>query len=60
MPKSRLRFRRLLRLASGFAAIFYQSTARAYLAMLLKRIDIDEFVEKATDFKIPSALATSI
>jgi len=45
---------------TGFAAKLYQLTARAYLAMLLKRIDIDEFIEKATDLKILSALATFI
>jgi len=45
---------------TGFAVKLYQLTARAYLAMLLRRIDIDEFVEKATDFKILSALATFI
>ena len=45
---------------TGFAAKLYQLTARAYLAMLLKRIDLDEFIEKATDSKILSALATFI
>jgi len=45
---------------TGFAAKLYQLTARAYLAMLLKRIDIDEFIEKATDSKILTALATFI
>jgi DNA-binding PadR family transcriptional regulator len=45
---------------TGFAAKLYQLTARTYLAMLLKRIDLDEFIEKATDSKILSALATFI
>jgi len=45
---------------TGFAAKLYQLTARAYLAMLLKRIDIDEFIEKATDSKMLTALATFI
>jgi DNA-binding PadR family transcriptional regulator len=45
---------------TGFAAKLYQLTARTYLAMLLKRIDLDEFIEKATDLKILSALATFI
>ena len=45
---------------TGFAAKLYQPTARAYLAMLLERIDLDEFIEKATDFQILSALATFI
>jgi DNA-binding PadR family transcriptional regulator len=45
---------------TGFTAKLYQLTARAYLAMLLKRIDLDEFIEKATDSKIQSALATFI
>jgi len=45
---------------TGFAAKLYQLTPRAYLAMLLKRIDLDEFIEKATDFKRLSALATFI
>ena len=45
---------------TGFAAKLYQLTARAYLAMLLERIDLDEFIEKASDFKMLSALATFI
>jgi len=45
---------------TGFVAKLYQLTARAYLAMLLKRIDLDEFIEKATDSKILTALATFI
>ncbi len=45
---------------TGFVAKLYQLTARAYLAMLLKSIDMDEFIEKAADSKILSALATFI
>jgi len=45
---------------TGFAAKLYQLTARAYIAMLLKRIDLDEFIEKATDSKILTALVTFI
>jgi DNA-binding PadR family transcriptional regulator len=42
---------------TGFAAKLYQLTARAYLAMLLNRINLDEFVETAPNDEILCALA---
>ncbi|MGQ9691004.1 MAG: hypothetical protein ACUVQY_07065 [Thermoproteota archaeon] len=42
---------------TGFAAKLYQLTTRAYLAMLLIRINLDDFVEKAPDNKILCVLA---
>ena len=42
---------------TGFAAKLYQLTTRAYLAMLLNRINLDDFVEKAPNDKILCALA---
>ena len=45
---------------TGIAAMLYQLTTRAYLAILLEGVDLDEFIEKATDSKILSALATFI
>lgn len=41
---------------AGFAAKLYQLTARAYLAMLLCKIDLDNFVEKAPESSILSAI----
>ena len=41
---------------TGFAAILYQLTARAYLAILLDEISLDEFLEKAPETSILSAL----
>ncbi|MEM3587069.1 MAG: hypothetical protein QXO71_07115 [Candidatus Jordarchaeaceae archaeon] len=43
---------------TGFAAKLYQLTARAYLAMLLNRTNLDDFIEKAPDTNILNALAT--
>jgi DNA-binding PadR family transcriptional regulator len=45
---------------TGFAAKLYQLTARTHLAMLLNRIDLDDFVEKASEAKIFNALAAFI
>lgn len=45
---------------TGFAAKIYQLTARAYLAMLLDRVNLDDFVEKASEAKMFSALAAFI
>jgi len=42
---------------TGFAAKLYQLTTRAYLAMLLNRINLDDFVEKAPNDKILCVLA---
>jgi len=43
---------------TGFEAKLYQLTARAYLAMLLSRTNLDSFIEKASEATIISALAT--
>jgi len=42
---------------TGFVAKLYLLTARAYLATLLNRTDLDDFIEKASDDKILCALA---
>jgi DNA-binding PadR family transcriptional regulator len=42
---------------TGFAAKLYQLTARAYLAVLLSRTNLHEFIEKASDDRILCALA---
>jgi DNA-binding PadR family transcriptional regulator len=35
------------RTRTGFVAVLYQLTARAYLAMVLDKIGFDEFIQKA-------------
>jgi DNA-binding PadR family transcriptional regulator len=45
---------------TGFAAILYQLTARAYLAILLNKIDIDKFIEKAPESSIFKAIEAII
>jgi DNA-binding MarR family transcriptional regulator len=45
---------------TGFAAKLYQLTARAHLAMLLNRTNLDDFIEKAAEAKIFNALAAFI
>jgi len=45
---------------TGFAAILYQLTARAYLAILLDKIDLDNFIEKAPESSILSAMEAII
>jgi DNA-binding MarR family transcriptional regulator len=42
---------------TGFAAKLYQLTTRAYLAMLLSRTNLDDFVERAPNDKIFCGLA---
>jgi len=42
---------------TGFAAKLYQLTTRAYLAMLLNRINRDKLIEEASEDKI---LSTSV
>jgi len=42
---------------TGFVAKLYQLTARAYLAMLLDRTNLHDFLEKAPDDRILCALA---
>jgi len=43
-----------------FAAILYELTTRAYLATLLDKIDLDNFVEKAPDANIFSVIEAII
>ena len=43
---------------TGFAAKLYQLTARAYVAMLLKMIDLGNFLNEASESSILSALGT--
>jgi len=45
---------------TGFAANLYQPTARAYLAMLVNRMNLEDFIEKAPEAKILTALAALI
>jgi DNA-binding PadR family transcriptional regulator len=42
---------------TGFIAILYQLTARAYLAILLNKINLDDFLTKASEDNVLSALA---
>jgi DNA-binding PadR family transcriptional regulator len=48
------------RTKTGFAAKLYQLTARAYLALLLERINLDEFIEKAPYDSIVTAISAVI
>jgi hypothetical protein len=45
---------------TGFVAMLYQLTARAYLAILIDKIDLDIFIEKAPDVSILSAIAAIV
>jgi len=45
---------------TGFVAALYQLTARAYLAILIDKIDLDIFIEKAPDVSILSAIAAIV
>lgn len=45
---------------TGFAAVLYRLTARAYLAVLLDKIDIDDFIEKAPEPSILGAIEAII
>lgn len=45
---------------TGFAAKLYQLTSRAYLAVLLDRINLDDFMEKASEAKVLSVLTAFI
>jgi len=45
---------------TGFAAILYQLTARAYLAILLDKIDLDNFIENAPESSIFNAIEAII
>jgi DNA-binding PadR family transcriptional regulator len=42
---------------TGFAAILYQLTTRAYLAILLDKTNLDSFIEEAPENNIVSAIA---
>jgi len=42
---------------AGFEASIYELTARAYLALLLSRINLDHFIKEAEDNVVLSALA---
>ena len=48
------------RTRTGFVALLYQLTVRAYLAVVLDRIDIDGFIEKAPEAMTLTALAALI
>lgn len=45
---------------TGFAAKLYELTARTYLALLLNKINLDEFVEKAPYDSIVTAMSAFI
>ena len=45
---------------TGFVALLYQLTVRAYLAVVLDRIDVDGFIEKAPEAMTLTALAALI
>jgi DNA-binding PadR family transcriptional regulator len=44
------------RTKTGSVAVLYQLTSRAYLAILLDKINLDYFIEKASEVKILSAM----
>jgi DNA-binding PadR family transcriptional regulator len=48
------------RTRTGFAAPLFQLTIRAYLATLLDKIDLDNFIEKAPDANILSVIEAII
>jgi len=45
---------------TGFVAVLYQLTTRTYLAIVLDRIDIDDFIEKAPEAMTLTTLAALI
>jgi hypothetical protein len=45
---------------TGLSAVLYQVTFRAYLATFLDKINLDNFIEKASDNQILCALASLI
>jgi DNA-binding PadR family transcriptional regulator len=45
---------------TGFAAKLYHLTSRAYLSILLDKINLDDFIEKALDTCIFSAIGAII
>jgi len=48
------------RTRTGFAAMLYQLTTRAYLATLLDKIELDNFIETAPDANIISVIEAII
>jgi DNA-binding PadR family transcriptional regulator len=48
------------RTKTGFVAVLYQLTTRTYLAIVLDRIDMDDFIEKAPEAMTLTALAALI
>ena len=48
------------RTKTGFAAVLYQLTPRAYLATLLDTINLDDFIEKAPDASILNVIEAII
>jgi len=45
---------------AGFQATLYQLTARAYLALLVERINLNNFIQKADEDTVITALATLV
>jgi hypothetical protein len=45
---------------TGFAARLHQLTVRAYAAILLHKINLDDFIEKASDTNILQVMAATI
>jgi hypothetical protein len=45
---------------AGFQAALYQLSVRAYLVILLNKVDLDDFVQKANEESILTMLATLI
>ena len=45
---------------AGFQAAIYQLTARAYLAILLNKVNMDNYIQKASEESALSMLATLI
>jgi DNA-binding PadR family transcriptional regulator len=45
---------------AGFQAALYQLTARAYLAILLNKVNLDNFIQKASEKSILTMLAALI
>jgi len=45
------------RTKTGFAAAFYRLAARAHLAMVLDKISLDDFIEKASEDIVLNVLA---
>jgi len=44
------------RTRTGFVAVLYQLTTRAYLAIVLDQINLDDFIEKAPESTVLSVL----